>query len=77
MKEIELYKWWLPPKPWQRPKAQRYLSRNLMSAEDAAKVGAIEPDLSTRKVIQVDDKLDVNGSFSHLGTSWKGKSGGV
>jgi hypothetical protein len=70
VKEVELYKWWLPPPAWQ-PKAQPYLSRWLMSEEDARKRGAICPELTTRKVIHVGDKPDINPSFAHVGTSWK------
>lgn len=73
MRELELFKFWMPPKPWE-PKAKPYLSRWHMSQEDAAKVGALEPDLTTRRVIQIDEKPDINGSFSHLGTSWRAPS---
>lgn len=53
MKTVEHYRWLLPAKPWSGPRAQPYLSAWPMSAEDAAKLGAIRPDLSTRTVIQI------------------------
>jgi hypothetical protein len=70
MKQVELFKWWLPAPAW-KPKGKPYLSSWLMTKEDAEKRGAIRPELSTRMVIDVADKPDINGSFAHLGTSWK------
>lgn len=72
MPEIVLHKYWLPPPAW-KPKGKPYLSEFLMTAEDAAERGALRPEPSSRKVIQAPEpgERDINGSFSHLGTSWK------
>jgi hypothetical protein len=53
MKEVEQFRWYLPPKPWAGPKAREYLSNWAMTAEEAAKHGAIRPDPSTRTVLKI------------------------
>jgi hypothetical protein len=50
MRETEFFLWWLPAEPWKGPRAKPRLSTYKMSAEEAAKVGAIEPQLSSREV---------------------------
>jgi hypothetical protein len=50
MKQVEMFKWWLPPAPWAGPRAKPYLSSFLMTADDAAKRGAIRPEPGTRWV---------------------------
>jgi hypothetical protein len=73
MKQIEVSKWYLPPKPWAGPRAQPYLSSWVMSADDAAKHSAIRPEPSTRTLIQVPEtpeeeaQLRRAGDTSHLG----------
>jgi hypothetical protein len=53
MKEVESFRWFLPPKAWDGPKAKPYLSAWTMTAEEAAKRGALRPDPSTRTVLLV------------------------
>jgi hypothetical protein len=65
MPEIELFKWWLPAKVWEK-KGKPYLSSWVMDAEQAKMHNAIRPELSTREVRQVTPG-DINTSFSHLG----------
>ena len=71
MKDVEVYKWWLPPKPWGGPRARPYLSSWKMSREEAAKHGAIEPDLNTREVCVKSESPAIltipTRGFSHLG----------
>jgi hypothetical protein len=50
MRAVEYFRWYLPPEPHRGPRAKPRLSTYKMSREDAAKVGAVEPQLSSREV---------------------------
>jgi hypothetical protein len=52
MKQVEVFRWYLPnPNPRGKP----YLSRWHMTAVDAAKHGAIRPEPTSRKMMEVPD----------------------
>jgi hypothetical protein len=50
VRAVAYYRWYMPPEPWRGPRAKPRLSTYLMSPEDAAERGAIEPLLSSREV---------------------------
>ena len=53
MKRVETWRWWLPPKPWQGPRAKPYLSAYRMDREAAEKLGALRPEPGSREVVDV------------------------
>jgi hypothetical protein len=50
MRAVEYFLWYLPPEPHRGPRAKPRLSTYKMSAEDAAKRGAIRPEPTSREV---------------------------
>lgn len=50
VRPVEHFFWYLPPEPWKGPRAKPRLSTFKMDAEQAVKLGAIEPQLSSREV---------------------------
>jgi hypothetical protein len=60
MKQVEYHLWFLPGKT---PRSKPYLSRWKMTAEDAAKLGAIRPEPTSLEVRDVpeteDDRLEL------------------
>ena len=71
MKEVEFFRWWLPPNAWHK---QRHLSGWTMDRAYAEKTypGA-EPELSTREVRMCPEdnaealRTQLNGSAGHKG----------
>jgi hypothetical protein len=49
MQEVEQFKWWLPPGQGRK---KPYLSSWHMTAEEAAKRGALRPETTSRMVIR-------------------------
>jgi hypothetical protein len=43
-----VYRWYLPAKPWAGPRAKPYLSSWHMDEAEAAKHGALRPELGSR-----------------------------
>jgi hypothetical protein len=66
MKQVETYRWKLPPKPWNGPRAKPYISSWKMTREDAAKHGAIEPVLESREVLMVAETLEEEAELRRL-----------
>jgi hypothetical protein len=50
MRETEFFLWWLPPEPHRGPRAKPRLSTYKMSAEEAAKRGALRAEPTSREV---------------------------
>ncbi len=76
MREVEFFKWWLPPPPGRK---QPYLSSWVMTAQDAAQRGALRPEPSTRVVRQMAESpqevrqvLELSDTSKH-GSGWNGK----
>jgi hypothetical protein len=71
MRQVEFFKWWLPPA---KPKGKPYLSSWEMDAEQAAQRGAIRPEPSTRIVRKMAEtpeeevQLRRLSDTSHLGS---------
>jgi hypothetical protein len=55
MKQIEQFKWYLPAR---NPRGKPYISGWHMTAEEAAKRGALRPEPGTRMVIDVGETPD-------------------
>ncbi|HYE40270.1 MAG TPA: hypothetical protein VEB23_10080 [Ramlibacter sp.] len=58
MKQVEYFRWWLPPAPGSGPRAKRRLSSWKMDATEAARHGAIGPEPSTRELRLVPEPGD-------------------
>lgn len=50
MRPVEFFRWYLPPEPHRGPRAKPRLSSYAMSAEEAARVGALRPEPTSREV---------------------------
>ncbi|MES2888686.1 MAG: hypothetical protein V4739_11815 [Pseudomonadota bacterium] len=67
MKHVEVFTWLMPPPAW-TPKAKPYRSRWKMTAEQAAKRGAIEPCPGT---MEIRKELETQEEVSRILTdSW-------
>lgn len=66
VKEVEAFRWHLPPKPWAGPRAKPYLSAWKFTAEDAAKLGALRPDPTTRELRLVAETPDEEAQLRRL-----------
>lgn len=53
MKNERRARWWLPPKPWQGPRAKPYLATFEMSDEQAKAAGALRIEPNTERWIDV------------------------
>lgn len=60
----EVFRWYLPPKPWAGPRAKPYLSSWHMDAAEAAKLGALRPDPTSRVVLPDETGDGFNHSLS-------------
>lgn len=53
MRRVEVFTWLMPREPWEKSKSP-YPSRWKMTAEEAAKRGAIEPIQASREIRRYD-----------------------
>lgn len=52
MRNVEIFKWYMPPPAHKGPRAKPYLTAYHMDADTAKERGAIRPEPSSRMVIQ-------------------------
>jgi len=55
---VDYFRWFLPPRPGAGPRAKPYLSGFKMNAAEAAAVGALRPDPSSRELRELPDSPD-------------------